>query len=192
MTSTSWEDMVTKGVGFSRGLSFTFEKKTGSTTGWVTYTLSKTDRRFTQINNGERFPFDYDHRHDFKIILLHRFSSRLDAGCTWLYHSGNFVSFGNIMDEGKYIYIKRNAYELPAYHRLDINLNYHIKKRRLEHVLTLGIYNAYNHKNVYNIEYYYNQLSTISALPANTPEYLVLGKTLFPILPSLSYGINFY
>jgi hypothetical protein len=189
LNAVSWEGMVTSGAGFSRGLSLTLEKKSGNTTGWMTYTYSKTARTFAQINNGESFPFDFDHRHDFKIVMLHKFSSHIDAGCTWLYHTGNYITFGNYMDDGSYIYVKRNAYELPCYHRLDVDLNYHIKKRRSEHVITLGVYNVYNHKNIYTVETFYNNLTT-PGQPA--PEYIVLEKTLFPVIPSFTYRINFH
>lgn len=189
LSSSSWEDMVTQGNGTSKGISLTIEKKYGVTTGWVTYTLSKTQRQFTEINDGNSFPFDYDHRHDFKFVLLHKFSNRFDVGCIWTYHSGNFISYGNIMSEGLEIDIKRNSYQLPVYHRLDVNINYHIKWHKLEQVLTFGVYNLYNQKNIYNIEYEYNTANWTSPTPL--PMYLVQKKTLFPIIPSLTYRIIF-
>lgn len=182
LNATSWESMVTSGVGSSGGISVTLEKKIGRTTGWITYTLSRTDRQFSLINNGESFPFDFDHRHDLKIVLLHKFSNRFDGGCTWLYHTGNYISFGNYKDPGNFIYVQRNNYELPAYHRLDIDLNYHLKKRRLEHVITLGVYNAYNHKNIYDVDYFYNYFKY---------SYTVKENVLLPIIPSITYRINF-
>ncbi len=186
LNSSSWQDIVTEGVGYSRGITLTLEKKYGNTTGWITYTLSKTERRFDLINNGGSFPFDYDHRHDLKIVLLHHFSSRFDAGCNWIYHTGNYISFGNQMDPGQYIYVTRNSYELPVYHRLDIDLNYHIKKTNWEHIITLSIYNAYNHKNIYSIQYVYNEGFQ------NLPAYFIMEKSLFPVIPSLTYRINFH
>lgn len=190
LTSTSWEEMVTKGRGNARGISFTLEKRMGHTTGWIAYTLSKAERRFDEINNGEPFPFSYAHRHDFKVVLLHQFSPRFDASCAWFYHWGNYVSYGTVMDEGEYIYLKRNGYELPAFHRLDLSLNYHIKKRKLEHVISLSVYNAYNRKNIYNIEFYNNYFFP-SSNSYKEPIYFIKEKSLFPIIPSVTYRINF-
>ncbi len=189
LTTTSWQDVVTSGSGFSRGLSLTIAKKIGNTTGWITYTLSKTQRQFALINNGSPFPFDFDHRHDFKLVILHKFSPKIDGSCTWLYHTGNYVNYGNIIDEGLYVYVSRNGYELPAYQRLDLDINYHMKNRKRESILTFGIYNAYNYKNIYNIEFF-NNIYLNSQLP-NQPVYIVIQQSLFPIIPSLTYRINF-
>ncbi len=188
LNSSSWQDMVTSGTGDSRGICLTLEKKTGRTTGWITYTLSRTNRQFALVNNGVGFPFDYDHRHDIKVVLLHQFSPKLDFGCNWVFHSGNFVNYGTTMDENGFVYVQRNAYELPVYHRLDLDVNYHIKKRRLEQVITFGLYNAYNRKNIYSVEFYVNHLYSIQ-MPQR---YFVEQKCLFPIIPSLTYKINFH
>ncbi len=189
LTATSWQDVVTTGTGFSRGLSLTIEKKIGKTTGWITYTLSKTQRQFTLINNGNPFPFDFDHRNDFKFVLMHSFSTKLDGSLTWLYHTGNFVSYGNIMDEGMYVYVSRNGYELPAYQRLDLDLNYHIRTKKRESIITFGIYNVYNYKNIYNIEFFNNNI--LNGIGPNQPAYIVIQQSLFPIIPSITYRINF-
>ena len=188
LTTSRWDSMVTLGSGASRGISVTLEKKNGRNSGWVSYTLSKTTRRFDQINYGVAFPFAYDHRHDFKIVLLHRFSSRWDAGCAFLYHSGDHVTYGSVMDQMTYLYVKRNGYQLPAYQRLDVSLNYHIQSRRIEQIITFGIYNTYNQKNTYNIEFEFNDHWNSDP---NGPTYFVTQKRLFPIIPSLTYRINF-
>src|SRR5690606_35583858 len=46
----SWEEHVEHGRGTSYGLELMAEKTTGSLTGWITYTLSKSTRQFTEIN----------------------------------------------------------------------------------------------------------------------------------------------
>ncbi len=189
LSATSWQDVVTSGTGFSRGLCLTLEKKEGNTTGWITYTLSKTQRQFALINNGNPFPFDFDHRHDFKVVLMHKFSAKFEGSCTWVYHTGNYVNYGNVLDEGLYVYVSRNGYELPAYQRLDLDINYHVRKKNRESIFTFSIYNAYNNKNIYNIEYATNLY--LNGVGPNQPAYIVIQQSLFPIIPSLSYKINF-
>ena len=185
--SSSWEELVTQGNGSSKGISLTVEKKTGSTSGWITYTLSNSKRQFPEINDGDPFPFDYDHRHDFKLVLLHKFSPKFDIGYTFTYHSGNYISYGNIMNETFLVYMKRNAYQLPVYHRMDLTLNYHIQKSKFEQVITLGVYNLYNRKNIYTIEYTESPLGSGIMMPP----YVFQKKSLFPIVPSLIYRITF-
>jgi len=56
-----WTDKLeTDGTGKSYGVEFFVEKKQGKTTGWISYTLSKTIRQFDNINFGREFPFKYD------------------------------------------------------------------------------------------------------------------------------------
>ena len=202
-SGSSWNDLVTFGSGKAKGIGVTLEKKTGKTTGWITYMYSRSTRKFEGINQGETFPFAYDRPHDLKLVVMHKFSSRFDINGSWVYHSGNRVTFGNVYEtgllnfetndykylSGKVLYLQRNSYQLPAYHRLDVNFNYHIHTKRIEQVISIGVYNIYNRKNIYNIELVYDPLSYKKIPPTNP--YYVKQQTLFPIIPSLSYRFTF-
>ncbi len=62
-TNANWKDEVDTGTGDSFGMELSAsikEKRIGAT---VAYTLSKSDRKFTAINDGEKFPFKFDRRH---------------------------------------------------------------------------------------------------------------------------------
>lgn len=60
--------MAGEGIEMGRGRSFGLEilaqKTIGKTTGWLGYTIAKSDRQFKDgtVNNGERFPYKYDRR----------------------------------------------------------------------------------------------------------------------------------
>lgn len=71
-TIGGWEDRVEIGKAWSYGLELFAQKKKGRTTGMVGYTLSRTARRFANLNNGETFPYKYDRRHDLKMAVIHR------------------------------------------------------------------------------------------------------------------------
>ena len=88
----SWEDKVEIGKGWSYGLEFLFEKRSGKTTGWIGYTLSWANRQFENISFGEIFPYKYDRRHDISFVLTHKFSDKIDIGMTWVYGTGNAVT----------------------------------------------------------------------------------------------------
>ena len=69
-SSSGWENKVEIGKGRSMGIEFMAQKTTGKTTGWIAYTLAKSDRKFAigGINNGERFPYKYDRRHNLSPV----------------------------------------------------------------------------------------------------------------------------
>ena len=84
-TSEPWQDVVeTDGEGESYGLELFVQKKKGQTTGWFGYTLSWSNRRFDNINFGEWYPYKYDRRNDFSIVLSHKFNEQWDVGATWV------------------------------------------------------------------------------------------------------------
>ena len=58
------------GRGRSFGLEILAQKTIGKTTGWLGYTIAKSDRQFKDgtVNNGERFPYKYDRRHNIKPL----------------------------------------------------------------------------------------------------------------------------
>jgi len=66
----NWAEQVSIGSGTSKGLEIYIEKNKGLMTGWISYTLSKTDRKFDDINNGEAFPFKYDNRHNISVLSV--------------------------------------------------------------------------------------------------------------------------
>lgn len=76
--TNDWENLVEgNGRGWAQGLEFLIEKKRGRTTGWLGYTLSKSERQFSNINQGKKFPFRYDKRHDISWLLTHQLNDRV-------------------------------------------------------------------------------------------------------------------
>ena len=198
----NWEDKITQGNGKAYGLEFFVQKKEGKTTGWVGYTLSWNKRQFDELNSGVEFPFKFDRRHDFKVIVSHQFSKRFSLTGTWVFGTGNSLTLptnsyrlprpgGGINDT----YLEefnvastgeRNAYRMPVYHRMDVNLEWTKKKKHHTRTWSLGVYNLYNRANPFAIlpgnrynpttnknDRYYRQLA------------------LFPIIPSISYNFKF-
>ncbi len=93
-TSTDWEKKVEMGKGRAAGLELMIQKKAGATTGWLAYTLSRSDRKFAEggINQGKRFPYTYDRRHMVNLTLNHAFSDRIDIGATWTFATGGTLT----------------------------------------------------------------------------------------------------
>lgn len=189
--ATNWESKVAQGRGWSYGGEFLLQKKTGRYTGWIGYTLSWTNRQFKEINNGIAYPYKYDRRHDISIVNVYKVSNKLDVALTWVYGTGNAISLplqsysaagglGLYMNEIQY-YGSRNNYRMAAYHRMDLSVNRHKKKKWGRVTWSFGAYNLYGRQNPYflyfsNNMYGRRQLKQVS---------------LFPFIPSISYSFKF-
>ncbi len=178
--SSDWQEMVDMGKGTSKGVELMVKKVSGKATGWVTYTLSKTDRDFdnnSQVNNGDPFPFTYDRRHNIGIVYNQKFNDRIDMDATWTFYSGAHATvsvsketivfpekriedswyYHNINPSTDVSYTEyvdnRNNYTLPPTHLMCIGVNFHKQKKRCERIFNLSVYNAYNAKNP---DFYYS------------------------------------
>ena len=195
-STEAWQNAVeTGGEGESYGAEFFLQKKKGKTTGWIGYTLSWTNRKFENINFGEWYPYKYDRRHDFSLVISHKFNDKWDVGATWVYGTGNAVTFpqavylglpsnlswtDQLYVESVESYGSRNSTRLPAYHRLDFAVNKHIKKKNFSSTWTFGAYNIYNRKNPW-----------FAYLDYQNNERVAKQVSLFPLIPSISYRIQF-
>jgi hypothetical protein len=196
-----WKEKIVKnGNGTVYGSEFLLQKKEGTTTGWISYTLSKNMRQFDGLNLGNLFPYKYDRRHDFSIFISHKFNDKFQLSSSWVFASGNAVTLPSnkynlyVMgwenrDEGSIIYFydeahiynERNNYRTPSYHRLDISLDITERKRNGLRIWTLGLYNAYNRLNTYYL--YFDKDKA-----GNKKLY---SFSLFPVIPSISYKYYF-
>jgi len=96
--SDSWQNLVAMGQGTSKGIELLIQKNKGRATGWITYTLSKAERKFSKesgINAGLKFPFTYDRPHCINIVYNQKFNDRIDFDATWTFHSGSLTTMSN-------------------------------------------------------------------------------------------------
>ena len=201
-TNTGWETKVEMGEGRAMGLEFFVQKTAGPLTGWIAYTLAKSDRQFPNgsINLGERFPYKYDRRHNFNINANWQVTPRIDLSATFVFATGGTTTLPvrktAILSPGDYWvqsadYVEhRNNYRLPASHHLNVGANFHRKKRHGERIWTLGVYNVYNQMNPNLVLVHYE---TKRKTPESEPvTSLVMEKvTILPIIPSVSYTYLF-
>ncbi|MCP3893417.1 MAG: TonB-dependent receptor, partial [Bacteroides sp.] len=189
-SSTNWEDKVEMGKGRSMGIEFMAQKLTGKTTGWIAYTLARSDRQFAKggINNGERFPYKYDRRHNISLSLNHKFSDRIDVGATWVFYTGGTATIpvgvtgalrpdGDMVKEEKLV-TQRNNYRLPGSHRLNLGINFNKKTRHGVRTWNISVYNAYNAMNP-TLLLYKDNIHKMKKL------------TLLPCIPSVTYTYKF-
>ena len=203
--SDGWENKVETGRGRAMGLELFIEKTMGKTTGWLGYTLSRSDRVFPTINAGRWFPYRYDRRHQVNLVVNHRFNEKFDFSATWNYASGGTTTLPErsvvMVNPSGELFLEeyvpsRNNYRLPASHTLNLGFNFHRKHRRGEGVWNLSIYNVYNRMNpnfvVRDTDSY---MSSFADESGSDSQYIVKSKlvklTLLPIFPSVGYTRSF-
>ena len=211
-SSSGWENKVEIGKGRSMGIEFMAQKTTGKTTGWIAYTLAKSDRKFAigGINNGERFPYKYDRRHNLSLVVNHKFSNRIDIGASWIFSTGGTATIAeevtaiirpgeDAIQQKDYIE-KRNNYRLPASHRLNIGVNFNKKTKHGVRTWNISLYNAYNAMNptmIYSnnsggyASYIKNQEDGKVYLQYIPAKRKITKLTLLPCVPSVTYTYKF-
>jgi hypothetical protein len=199
--SVDVEDLFTFGRGYSTGAEFFVKKALGKFTGWIGYTLAWTWRKFPEINNGETFLARYDRRHDLSIVLMYEISKRWKVSGTFVFSSGQRTTLPTsfYLHEGDphFVYGKRNWYQLPAYHRLDLGFTYIIPhKRNYYSDITVSVYNVYNRLNPYFI--YLDSKGDLNAernqdgtIKNSNFKFTARQVSLFPVLPSLTWNFKF-
>jgi hypothetical protein len=176
------------GTGRAYGIEFMAKKNSGKLTGFVNYTLSRSERTIPEVNNGKTYLAPYDKTHAINIALNYDLSRKLNVSATWVFASGTPTTYptGRFEIDGAYfpIYSGRNEYRRPAYHRLDLSLTYIPKpdsKKRWKGEWNFSMYNAYGRKNPWLITY--SQIKTIT--PTADMVYL------FRFVPSVTYNFKF-
>jgi hypothetical protein len=184
------ESELLYGSGRAYGIEFLVKKKTGKLTGWIGYTLSKTERKIEGINNNNYYPAKQDRTHDVSVVGVYQLNKQWDLSATWVFYTGNAVTFpsGKYRVNGQtvFLYTERNAYRMPSYHRLDIAATYDNKRnknRKYQSSWTFGLYNAYGRQNAYYIEFKDDP---------NDPSKTIAEQTsLFRFVPSVTWNFKF-
>lgn len=205
--SSGWENKVEVGTGRAMGIELFIEKTMGKTTGWLGYTLAKSDRLFPTINHGERFPYRYDRRHNVNLVLNHKFNEKFDLSVTWRFASGGVTTLPErriVMTNpsGTFRYAdlvtSRNNYRLPSSHTLNLGFNFHRKHNRGEGIWNLSVYNVYNYMNPSLVlkknEEQYKRTSNPDGTMGDWQQIhsVRLKKiTLLPFFPSIGYTRSF-
>jgi len=190
------EQVILNGKARAYGFEFLLRKNKGNFTGWLAYTLSKSEQR-TQgrnnseigINNGNWYNTPYDKTHDISFTGSYDLNKRWKFNANFLFQSGQPTTFPNGQYQYSGInipsYSTRNEFRLPSYHRLDLSVNYipkQKKKKRWESQWIFGVYNIYNRKNAASISFRENR---------NTGVNEALRLSIFGIVPSVSYNFKF-
>lgn len=202
----NWQSKIENwGVGKSYGAEIYLKKELGNITGFAGYTISKTTRKYPNINMGKAFVFDYDRTHSISVYLCHKLTEKLDLNLSWTYQTGVpytpamgktytvNIENGQPIYYEKLFYGEKNSGRMRAYHRLDIGINYTTtNKKNRKAIWNFSVYNLYNRQNPYYYYYNTNNTGEIYFPEGNgISELRLYQMTLFPFMPSVSYKVFF-
>jgi hypothetical protein len=200
--NNSPETIILNGDARSYGLEFMVRKSEGRFTGWISYTLSKAERRTPGvdggrgINNGAYYSTNYDKPHNVAITGNYTISEKWSISANFIYQSGRPATY----PESKYSfnglsipeYSERNAFRLPDYHRFDIAATLKGKQtKRWKSQWVFGIYNVYNRQNAANITFKETLTNNNSETGLGTGNNKAYKLTYFGFVPSISYDFKF-
>lgn len=176
------------GIGRAYGVELFLKKREGKLNGWLSYALSRSERQFDAINEGQWFAARQDRTHSVSLVGMYQLSPRWNLSATFVYNTGNAVTFpsGKYTVDGQtlWYYTERNGYRMPDYHRLDLGATWEASTtKKFQSSWTFGIYNAYNRKNAYIIDFRENEQN-----PNITEAYRI---ALFGIIPSVTWNFKF-
>lgn len=186
--NTNVESDLLFGDGRAFGIELFLKKRFGKLNGWVGYTLSKTERKFNNIDLGKWFNAKQDRTHDLSLVGIYKASERWTFSSTFVFNTGNAVTFPTgkyqLNNKTVYYYPERNSDRMPNYHRLDLSATLDGKPgKKLQSSWSFGIYNLYNRKNAYSIDFRDD--------PDNPNRTQAVRTTLFGIIPSITWNFKF-
>ena len=182
------ESALLYGVGRAYGFEWLLKKKEGLFTGWVSYTLSKTERKINGINQNNWYNAKQDRTHDIAVVGIYTINSKWSVSGVFVYNTGDAVTFptGKYAFQGQtlYQYASRNANRMPDNHRLDISVTYDKKrKKKIQESWNFSLYNVYGRENAYRI--------TFQDDPNNLSRTQIIQTSLFRWVPSITYQFKF-
>jgi len=187
------EGELMSGKGRAYGLELFFKKAKGDFTGWLSYTLARSERKVPGINNETWYPNRFDKAHNLNLVGMYTVNKRIELGATFVFGTGTPTTFptNRIEYQGYVIphnvFATRNNARIPAYHRLDISATFHLRDKRsgmYKHNIVVSAYNVYARKNPFSI---YFRGNPDNPVVTEAIKFSVVGN----IIPSVAYNFKF-
>ncbi len=196
IANNTLETEILAGKSRAYGLEILLKKNKGKLTGWLSYTLSKSEQKVegrtaieTGINNGDWYNTSYDRTHDLSITGSYELNKKWRFGTNFIFQTGRPANYPS----GQYqfeettvpVFTTRNAERLPAYHRLDISATLTPRKnknRKWKGEWVFGVYNLYGRKNAASITFGRNDDNGLNEATRTT---------IFGIMPAITYNFKF-
>lgn len=182
------------GQGRAYGAEFFVKKASGNLTGWISYTLSRTEIQLDEINNGKYYPQRFDRPHVMNLVLNYEFNKRYEVSANFVYNTGVPVTFPTNRFNIQGVGVSQNPSNtinnsrVPDFHRLDLSFTIHGnelkrngEKRKLLGDWVFSVYNVYNRQNAFTV-----YLNPGDAEP-QAIQYSIIGS----VIPSVTYNFKF-
>jgi hypothetical protein len=176
------------GKGRAYGLELFLKKKYGRLNGWISYTLSRTERQFEGVNNDSWYPANQDRTHNLSVVGMYKVNKKWTLSADFVYYTGNAVTWPSgkyeVLGQPAFIYTSRNGYRMPSYNRLDVGATLQGKKtKKFDSNWNFSIYNLYGRENPYSI--------TFQQDPGDPTKTQAIQYALFRWVPSVTYNFKF-
>ncbi len=180
------------GKGRAYGLELYFKKNVGKLTGWISYTLSKSDRQVNGINNNEWYANRFDRRHNANATVSYSLNKKWDLSASFVVGSGTPTNLPNTKFTFQGISSiphnatgRRNDVFIKPFHRLDLSGTYtHKKTKKWESSWVFGVYNVYNRRNPFS---YFAQPNPDNNNQTQLIRFSIIGS----VIPSVSWNFKF-
>jgi hypothetical protein len=175
------------GSGRAYGVEVYLKKTFGRFSGWVSYTLSRTEKQIEGINSTNWYAAKQDRTHDVALVGIFDLTKKLSCSGTFVYYTGNAITLPSgkyyLNNQVQWLYTERNGGRMPAYHRMDVALTW-IRKQtdKYESSWNFSIYNVYGHENAYSISFRESEDKTKTE---------AVQTSLFKMIPAISYNFKF-
>ena len=182
------ESQLVFGKGRAYGLELYAKKKYGVFTGWISYTLSRTERQIDGVNSNAWYLATQDQTHSISVVAVYKASKKWTLSSDFVYNTGNAVSWpsGKYTVNGStaFYYDARNDYRMPSNNRLDVSATLQGKKTaKFDGSWSFSIYNIYGRENPYFVQFQND--------PANPQKTQAVQYSLFRMVPSITYNFKF-
>ena len=187
------EGELLAGDGRAYGLELYLKKNKGKLGGWISYTLSRSERKVEGINRGEWYPTRFDRNHNLSLVTSYELNQKWSFSANFVYSSGTPTTFPTNRFQVQGIIIphniegSRNNFRIPDYHRLDISATLtpqSNKNRKWKGEWVFSIYNVYSRRNPFSIFFEQDQ---DDLLKTNAIRFSVIGN----FVPAVSYNFKF-
>ncbi|MDE3184791.1 MAG: TonB-dependent receptor [Bacteroidota bacterium] len=182
------ESQLVFGKGRAYGLELYARKKVGKLNGWISYTLSRTERKIESVNQNNWYPATQDQTHNLAIVAIYQLNKKWTFSSDFVFNTGNAVTWpsGKYEVNGRtvFYYAERNGYRMPANNRLDVSATLEGKKtKKFEGSWTFALYNVYGRENPYFVQFRDD--------PTDPQKTQAVQYSLFRWVPSVTYNFKF-
>ena len=167
-TNQNYKEMIYSGTGRSYGLDFFVKKDFGGHSAWISYTLSKTEEKFSYFTVNDYQPAPQDQRHELKVAVLFNVKP-FNFSANYVFGSGFPLNNGTALNP---VYIN------PSYNRIDFAVNFRFNIGKVAGETGLSLLNLLDSKNI--------RYSNFEKVPVNQSTTLNIYSQAVPFSPRLS------